>query len=146
MKNITLSLAIASVLVATPVWAQNNQLAAPKYDAQPFLSAMLHLRSTALDCDGFVDGGPAQRTASIDDYLTKLGMGDRKLVNETTRASLNKFIRSQAASICKDKLDIAYDDYEAAAKDYLASKPKNWPNPPSVSKTQWCANAHCTDL
>lgn len=146
MKKFILLLALASLWVAMPTSAQDKQAAAPKYDAQPFLSSMLHLRSAALDCDGFVDGGPGQRTAPIDDFLTRLGMGDRSLVNQTTRASLSKFIRSQAAVICKDRLDAAYDDYEAAAKDYLATKPETWPSPPSVSKTQWCANAHCTDL
>ncbi len=146
MKTLTLVLATASLFVAMPAWAQDKKAGASGYDAQPFLSAMLHLRSAALDCDGFVDGGPELRTASIDDFLTSLGMGDRNLVNTTTRNSLNKFIRSQAASICKDRLDLAYDEYESAAKVYLETKPESWPNPPSVSKTQWCASAHCTEL
>lgn len=115
------------------------------FDVQPFLSAMVELRGAAQTCAPFVGDNPLGRTDTIPQFFTMLGQELPELTNETTQASLRRFIGSQAAMLCVDMLNGAFASYAQAAISYEAQKPEAWPPPPPVQPGMWCAQPFCLD-
>lgn len=144
--GLVLSALVLTAPLSQEVQGEDGKEAEVVFDSEPFLKSLLELRRTALNCDGFVRGDPAARTAGVDDFFTSLKMNVPDLANQKTRDSLGMVIKPQAGQICKDELNAAYDNYEAQAKDYLSNKPKEWPEPPRVTKTEWCTQPNCADL
>ena len=118
---------------------------APAFDAEPFLNSMVSLRGASLTCDPFVGGNPAQRTQGIVGYFDALGQDLPDLADTETQASLNRFIRSQAAMLCQSMLESAFIRYHAAATEYEASRPPEWPAAPAAEPGPWCGQPYCLD-
>ncbi|ODT70849.1 MAG: hypothetical protein ABS75_10530 [Pelagibacterium sp. SCN 63-23] len=119
---------------------------AAEYDPSPFLTALIGLRAAALTCDPFVNNSPAGRTETIPAFFGELNQTLPDLVDAETQSSLNRFIGSQAASLCRDKLDTAFAAYGAQAQIYLQSKPSDWPEPPNITRGAWCSSENCLEF
>lgn len=119
---------------------------APEYDPSDFLSSLISLRSAAVTCDPFVASSPAARTETVTAFFGELNQTLPDLVDTETQASLNKFVASQAASLCRDKLDAAFAAYGAQAAHYVNSKPGEWPDPPEITRGAWCSSENCLEF
>ena len=116
------------------------------YDPAPFLSSMVTLRTAAETCDRFLANSPDDRTRPILEFFKLLNQDLPVLVDDATQASLDKFVASQAAVLCREKLDAAFGGYRAQAETYLASKPEGWPAPPEVTSAPWCNSENCLEF
>lgn len=130
---------------ATPSPAAEPEVAELPFDVQPFLAAMVELRGAAQTCEPFVADDPVGRTNTIPQFFAMLEQELPELANETTQASLRRFIGSQAASLCLGMLNGAFTRYVEAAADYQAQKPDEWPPAPPVQAGMWCAQPYCLD-
>ncbi|HEV7291115.1 hypothetical protein [Devosia sp. RR2S18] len=124
--------------------AQEEEGAA--FDPSPFLSSMIALRGAAVTCDPFVANSPGQRTAAVPEFFSTLKQTLPELVDAETQASLNRFVGSQAAVLCRDKLQAAYTNYGAQVRIYAERKPEDWPEPPEISSAAWCSSEHCLEF
>jgi hypothetical protein len=144
LLGVVLALVTAGGALAQPA-ASNG--AAPSVDAKPFLQAMIRLKQAADTCDPYVANGPAQRVAGIDSFFASLHQPlPASMVDEKTSASLGRFIKPQAASICKVMLDKDFESYEKQAALYEAKKPEQWPDAPKLEPAPWCATPNCLDI
>ena len=143
-KPIIFAVAICLLCPFTPVSAQEP--AAPAYDPKPFLDSMVALRTAAETCDPFLAGGPNARTQAITAFFTTLKQTLPGLADAETQKSLNIFVGSQAALLCRDKLDAAVTGYRGQAATYAESKPGDWPDPPDVSSAPWCSTENCLEF
>jgi hypothetical protein len=148
MQSLLLGAALALVMaggaLAQPV---ASVATAPSIDAKPFLQSMIRLKQAADTCDPYVNNGPAQRVSGIDAFFASLHQAlPANMVDEKTRASLDRFIKQQAASICKVMLDKDFETYEKQAALYESSKPKQWPDAPKLQPAPWCATPNCLDI
>lgn len=116
-----------------------------QFDAEPLLNAMIELRSVALTCEEFVNNSPVERTNGIVAYFERLGQELPDLSDTTTQSSLNRFVGSQAALLCTDMLDDAFDAYFAQAQVYEDNRPEQWPGAPAAPKAPWCSAPYCLD-
>lgn len=123
-----------------------GEQAESEFDPTPFLESMVNLRRTAVTCDPFVANQPAERTAQIEGFFQVLEQALPNMVDTATRDSLSQFVGNQAAQLCRDMLNEAFDAYRVQAIDYQESKPEAWPAAPSVSKAQWCTQEYCLDM
>lgn len=141
------------------IWAQTFVVAAnlvllnsavaqesAEYDPSNFLSSLINLRAAAVTCDPFVANNPAARTEPILEFFGQLNQTLPELVDRETQSSLNRFIGSQAASLCRDKLDIAFAAYGTQANVYVNSKPSDWPEPPDIARAPWCSSENCLEF
>jgi len=159
MIRAVLSIALVFGLLSFSAWGQEADAAvetpveqeaaepeeAPAFDAEPFLNSMISLRGASLTCDPFVGGNPVQRTQGIVGYFDALGQDLPELTDTVTQASLNRFIRSQAAMLCQSMLESAFARYHAAATEYEANRPQEWPAAPAADPGPWCAQLYCLD-
>lgn len=143
-KKLNAALALVLSCQFSSVVAQEQT--EPAYDPSPFLASMVSLRTAAVTCDPFVAGSPAARTDPIPEFFKTLNQELPDLVDGETQASLNKFVPSQAAVLCREKLDAAYAGYQQQANTYVASKPEDWPDPPAVSNAPWCSSENCLEF
>jgi hypothetical protein len=133
-------------LAGSAIAQQPAEPAQPAYDPAPFLASMVTMRTVAVTCDRFVANSPTARTQSIVDFFKALNQELPDLTDGTTQKSLDRFVRSQAAVLCRDKLEAAYRGYQAQAQVYLASKPDDWPAPPEVANGPWCSSENCLEF
>ncbi|HVW91169.1 MAG TPA: hypothetical protein VHB74_01035 [Devosia sp.] len=135
---------------ATPTPPANAAPAAKPaqaFDAKPFLLAMLNLKREALTCDPYMNTSPAARTEAIDQFFAGLKQSmPTNLVDSKTKASLDRFVKQQAASICSVRLRHAFADYGQQATLYAKGKPANWPAPPVIPQPLWCSQPDCSDV
>lgn len=127
-------------------FATSTSAQEPAYDPAPFLSSMVTLRTAAVTCDRFLANSPDDRTQTILEFFKLLNQELPDLVDAATQASLDKFVASQAAVLCREKLDAAFGGYQAQAQTYLASKPEGWPDPPEVTSAPWCSSENCLEF
>lgn len=118
---------------------------APAYDPTPFLSSMVTLRSAAVTCDPFLGNEPGRRTTEIVSFFEALKQQLPQMADTVTQASLSRFVPSQAAVLCRDKMNVAMSGYMAQAQVYRANKPDDWPEPPSVPGSAWCSSENCLE-
>lgn len=137
---------MAAMLAGLPFGALAQETAEPAYDPAPFLASMVALRTAAVTCDRFVSNSPGGRTDTILEFFKTLKQELPNLVDTTTQASLDKFVGSQAAVLCREKLDAAFAGYFAQAGVYQASKPEDWPEPPDVTAAPWCSSENCLEF
>jgi|SRR5690554_1284183 len=126
--------------------AQDQAQAQTQYDPSPFLSSMVALRSVALTCEPFVANSPAQRTAVIGEFFETLNQELPQLADATTQSSLNRFVPSQAAVLCRDKMNVAMSSFRTQAQIYSQSKPEEWPDPPDIAAAPWCSSENCLEF
>lgn len=144
LLGLALALIMAGGALAQPVASSG---AAPSIDAKPFLQSMIRLKQAADTCDPYVNNGPAQRVAGIDAFFASLHQPlPANMVDEKSRASLGRFIKPQAASICKVMLDKDFEAYEKQAALYEVKKPEQWPDAPKLEPAPWCAKPNCLDI
>lgn len=144
LKTAIFAVAICLLCQLTPASAQ--EAAAPAYDPKPFLDSMVALRTTAETCDPFLAGGPNARTEAVTAFFTTLKQTLPGLADVETQKSLNIFVGSQAALLCRDKLDAAVAGYRSQAATYAESKTGDWPDPPAVSSAPWCSTENCLEF
>lgn len=137
------ALVIVSVFTGVVV-SQETQVVG--YDPGPFLASMVQLRAAAITCDPFVAGNPATRTEPIPTFFKSLKQDLPDLADTETQSSLNRFVRSQAAILCRDKLAAAFLLYGNQAAIYGASKPKDWPDAPPITPSAWCSTENCLEF
>lgn len=125
---------------------QGQQQAEVTYDPAPFLSSMVTMRTAAVTCNRFVANSPQDRTNSIVEFFGLLNQELPELADRTTQASLNLFVPSQAAVLCREKLDAAYRGYQGQRQIYLDNKPDDWPEPPAVANGPWCSSENCLEF
>ena len=147
------SVAVCALLFLALTTASRAQQAAPatagteSFNAKPFLEAMISLKQAADTCDSYVNNNPAQRVAGIDAFFSDLHQSlPAELIDKKTAATLDRFIKQQAASICKVMLDRGFETYEKQASLYQSDKPKEWPAAPNLLPAPWCATGSCTDI
>lgn len=116
------------------------------YDPSPFLSSMVALRAVAVTCDPFVANDPAVRTEAVVKFFVDLNQTLPDLVDTKTQASLNRFVASQAAVLCRDKLDASFLEYSVELERYSNKKPSDWPDPPNIVKMPWCSSENCLEF
>ena len=119
---------------------------AASYDPEPFLSAMTTLRAAVSTCDPFVAGGPFAATNSIGVFFESLGQPLPDLTDTETQSSLNRFVASQAALLCKEKIAVAVSAYKVQAGIYMENKPQDWPPSPTVNLAPMCSNENCLEF
>jgi hypothetical protein len=142
---------LLTTLTFSPVLnALGQEEAAPavedEYNPEPFLNSMVLLRSTAMTCDPFVANSPAARTDSIVEFFAQLDQQLPDLAHAETQSSLNRFIGSQAAAICRDRLDASFDGFAVELASYVQHKPEAWPAPPSIARASWCSSENCLEF
>jgi hypothetical protein len=137
-------LALLLILPSFSVAASGQD--ASEYDPSPFLSSMIALRGAAVTCDPFVGNSPAQRTEAVTEFFSTLKQTLPPLVDTETQASLRRFIGSQAAILCRDKLTAAYEAYDRQLQVYAAKKPEDWPAPPEITNAPWCGSPYCLEF
>jgi hypothetical protein len=116
------------------------------YDPSPFLSSMIALRAAAVTCDPFVANSPGARTESVVAFFGEINQELPPLVDTETQASLNRFIASQAASLCRDKLDASFNAYGVELQRYNSNKPDEWPAAPEITRAPWCSSENCLEF
>jgi len=116
------------------------------YNPEPFLSAMTTLVTAVSTCDPFVAGKPLAATAEVEDFFKSLGQPLPVLTDSSTQASLNRFVASQAALLCKEKIDAAMSAYGVQSKDYMEKKPESWPPAPAVNLAPLCSTENCLEF
>jgi hypothetical protein len=107
---------------------------------------MIALRASAVTCDPFVANSPAARTEGVVAFFAAISQELPSLVDVETQRSLNRFIPSQAASLCRDRLEASFDLYDVELNTYNNSKPDEWPDAPEISRAQWCSSANCLEF
>jgi hypothetical protein len=108
---------------------------------------MVNVRREALTCEPYVANSPAARTQGVEAFFAGLQKPlPEDLVNAKTKASLDRFVKQQAASICRVRLSHAFADYYRAASVYQQGKPAGWPAPPDIQQAAWCSQPDCSDI
>ena len=141
------ALALSMTSAAAAQAATSAGDSAVSFNAKPFLTAMIRLKQAADTCDPYVNNGPMERVAGIDAFFASLHQAlPATMVDAKTRATLDRFVKQQAASICKVMLDRGFETYEKQASLYQSDKPKEWPAAPNLLPAPWCATGSCTDI
>ena len=108
---------------------------------------MVDLKRSAETCDAYVNNSPSQRVMPIDAFFDGLKQPlPPDLVDARTRSTLQRFVRQQAAAICKSKLNRAFAAFQVQAVAYDRHRPSGWPAAPLLQSSAWCAAADCSDV
>ncbi|WP_140048948.1 hypothetical protein [Devosia lucknowensis] len=134
---------LAAILATTSIASAQES---SDYDPSPFLTSLIGLRAAAVTCEPFVANSPASRTESVVEFFASINQTLPSLVDTETQASLNRFIGSQAASLCRDKLDASFNAYGVQLQNYNSSKPEEWPAAPEISRAPWCSSENCLEF
>lgn len=116
------------------------------YDPRPFLTAMLELRLMANTCEQYLPVSPDNATKQVEDFFTNL---KRPVPTGTLKGlgrSLDLLIRSQAASVCQNRMNKALTAYQTEARVYDGEKPNEWPTAPTIKATNWCSTPNCIEV
>lgn len=142
--------AMAAALVfaaAQPISAQQTaEGAAAPFDPTPFLTAMVEYRLLAFSCEDVLPGSPLEGSEQIAQYFVDLGQEAPVGSDEQMDRLVYVLIRSQAASICSERLLDAALQYGEQAVIYEDAKPDSWPLAPSINAGPWCATESCSNL
>ncbi len=136
-------LALAAILVTA---STSSAQQSGDYDPSPFLTSLIGLRAAAVTCDPFVANNPASRTEMVVEFFASINQTLPSLVDAETQVSLNQFIGSQAASLCRDKLESSFNAYGLELQRYNSSKPEEWPDAPEISRAPWCSSENCLEF
>lgn len=120
--------------------------ASQQFDPTPFLTAMVEYRMLAFSCEEVLPGSPLNDSAAIAQYFEDLGQPAPVGTDEQMDRLVYVLIRSQAASICSERLLESALAYGEQAVIYQSSKPESWPTAPSISAGPWCEDEACSNL
>lgn len=139
--SVTMRLLVAAIFIVAslPVLAQ-------EYDSKPFIKSLVDLKSTAMTCDPFVAGAPGSQMEGVDTFFSALGQNVPNVVDAETQKSLARFIKQQAAALCRDMLNGAFEVYFEQVAGYEENKGEGWPDTPIVVNGKWCVADDCSDF
>lgn len=126
--------------------AQGHNASDSSYDPRPFLTAMLELRLMANTCEQYLPVSPDDATKQVEDFFTNL---KRPVPTGTLKGlgrSLDLLIRSQAASVCQNRMNEALAAYQIEARVYDGKKPHAWPVAPIIKAANWCSTPNCIEV
>lgn len=118
----------------------------PSYDPRPFLTAMLELRLMANTCEQYLPISPDDATKQVEDFFTNLRRPVPTGTLKDLGRSLDLLIRSQAASVCQNRMNKALGTYQMEARVYDGKKPNAWPAAPIIKATNWCSTPNCIEV
>jgi hypothetical protein len=116
------------------------------YNPRPFLTAMLQLRLTANSCEQYLPTSPDDATKQIVEFFTSLQRPTPTGTLKNLSRSIDMLIRSQAASVCQDRMNKAIVAYQGEARAYDEKKPKAWPGAPVIKEASWCSTPNCIEV
>lgn len=125
---------------------QNASHSNSRYDPRPFLTAMLELRLMANTCEQYLPISPDDATKQVEVFFASLKRPVPTGTLKDLGRSLDLLIRSQAASVCQNRMNKALVTYQMEARIYDGKKPNAWPAAPIIKATNWCSTPNCIEV